>query len=74
MFTSLVKPLFDGPIDIIGDVHGEIGALHSLLTHLGYDSEGDHPQGRRLVFVGDLTDQSTSLATYTVKSVRCTVC
>jgi hypothetical protein len=39
MFTSLVKPLFDGPIDIVGDVHGEIGALHSLLTHLGYDSE-----------------------------------
>ena len=57
MFTSLVKPLFDGPIDIVGDVHGEIGALHSLLTHLGYDPEGDHPQGRRLVFVGDLTDR-----------------
>ena len=57
MFTSLVKPLSDGPIDIVGDVHGEIGALHSLLTHLGYDSEGDHPQGRRLVFVGDLTDR-----------------
>ena len=57
MFTSLVKPLFDGPIDIVGDVHGEICALNSLLTHLGYDSEGDHPQGRRLVFVGDLTDR-----------------
>ena len=57
MFTSLVKQLFDGPIDIVGDVHGEIGALQSLLIHLGYDSSGNHPLGRRLVFVGDLTDR-----------------
>jgi len=55
--SSLVQPLFDGPLDIIGDVHGEIDALQSLLGHLGYDKDGNHPQGRRLVFVGDLTDR-----------------
>ena len=54
---SLVQPLFEGPIDIVGDVHGEIDALHSLLRHLGYDSDGSHPDDRRLVFVGDLTDR-----------------
>ena len=54
---SLVQPLFEGPIDIVGDVHGEIDALHSLMRHLGYDSDGQHPDGRRLVFAGDLTDR-----------------
>lgn len=54
---SLIQPLFDGPLDIVGDVHGEIDALHSLLGHLGYSEDGDHPQGRRLVFLGDLTDR-----------------
>lgn len=52
-----IAPLFDGPVDIIGDVHGEIAALTSLLAHLGYGAEGDHPQDRRLVFVGDLCDR-----------------
>lgn len=55
--TSLVQPLFDGPLDIVGDVHGEIEALHSLLEILGYSDDGQHSQGRRLVFVGDLTDR-----------------
>jgi hypothetical protein len=49
--------MFDGPVDIVGDVHGEIDALNSLLSHLGYDSNGAHPDGRRLVFLGDLTDR-----------------
>ncbi len=53
----LVRSLFDGPLDIIGDVHGEIDALTSLLRHLDYDSDGIHPDNRRLVFVGDLTDR-----------------
>ena len=57
MPDSLVQPLFDGPIDIVGDVHGEIEALRDLLGHLGYDDEGSHPVGRRLVFLGDLTDR-----------------
>jgi hypothetical protein len=54
---SLVQPLFDGPIDIVGDVHGEIEALIALLHHLGYDKGGSHPEGRHLVFLGDLTDR-----------------
>ena len=54
---SLVAPLLDGPIDVIGDVHGEIGPLRELLRQLGYDSEGNHPAGRRLVLVGDLGDR-----------------
>lgn len=55
--ASLVQPLFDGPLDIVGDVHGEIAPLLALLTHLGYTGDGEHPDGRRLVFVGDLTDR-----------------
>ena len=54
---SLVQPLFDGAIDIVGDVHGEIDALKMLLNHLGYAANGSHPEGRKLVFLGDLTDR-----------------
>jgi len=54
---SLVQPLFEGPIDIVGDIHGEIDALRDLLGHLGYADDGSHPAGRRLVFLGDLTDR-----------------
>lgn len=57
MSRSLVQPLFGGPLDIVGDVHGEIDALRSLLDHLGYNKNGFHADGRRLVFLGDLTDR-----------------
>jgi len=56
MADTLVRPLFVGPVDLIGDVHGEAEALRRLLWRLGYSGEGRHPEGRRLVFVGDLTD------------------
>jgi len=52
-----LRRLFDGPLDVIGDVHGEIEALTHLLGHLGYDADGGHPDGRRAVFVGDLCDR-----------------
>lgn len=55
--NPLVQPLFDGPLDIIGDVHGEWTALCHLLERLGYPREGPHPEGRRLVYVGDLVDR-----------------
>lgn len=45
------------PLDIIGDIHGEHGALRAVLAALGYNDEGQHPQGRSLVFVGDLCDR-----------------
>ncbi len=54
---SLVGELFEGALDIVGDVHGEIAALTRLLDQLGYDSHGNHADGRRLVFLGDLTDR-----------------
>lgn len=54
---SLVQRLFDGPLDIVGDVHGEITALRRLLDELGYTADGTHPQGRRLVFLGDFADR-----------------
>ncbi|MFZ2998759.1 MAG: metallophosphoesterase [Undibacterium umbellatum] len=54
---SLIQQLPSGPLDIIGDVHGEYEALCNLLQHLGYDAEGNHQDGRTLVFVGDFCDR-----------------
>ena len=54
---SLVQRLPDGPLDIVGDIHGEFDALCTLLGHLGYDDQGSHPEGRSLVFVGDFCDR-----------------
>lgn len=54
---TLVQPLFAGPVDVVADVHGEFDALLALLGHLGYGRDGQHTEGRRLVFVGDLTDR-----------------
>ncbi|MBP6562010.1 MAG: metallophosphoesterase [Neisseriaceae bacterium] len=54
---SLVQPLPEGALDIVGDVHGEYDALLALVGALGYDDQGQHPQGRTLVFVGDLCDR-----------------
>lgn len=46
-----------GPLDIVGDVHGELDALRGLLNVLGYREDGSHPDRRSLVFVGDLCDR-----------------
>ncbi len=48
-----------GPFDIIGDVHGCLTELETLLLKLGY-VQGVHPEGRRLVFLGDLVDRGPS--------------
>ncbi len=42
--------------DIMGDVHGCYDALRRLCDALGYDEAFYHPEGRRLVFLGDLID------------------
>lgn len=55
--TPMIGTLFDGPIDIVGDIHGEIDAMRDLLKHMGYDVTGVHSNGRRLVFIGDLADR-----------------
>ena len=52
-----------GPFDLIGDVHGCFDELHALMLKLGYIIDGgapyvvSHPEGRKLVFVGDLVDR-----------------
>lgn len=46
--------------DIIGDIHGCYDELEGLTIRLGYTWENDgpqHPEDRRLVFLGDLTDR-----------------
>lgn len=55
--SVLTGDAFDGPVDVVGDVHGEIDALEQLLAALGYRGHGDHPAGRRLIFIGDLCDR-----------------
>ncbi|WP_332633025.1 bis(5'-nucleosyl)-tetraphosphatase PrpE [Halalkalibacter flavus] len=47
-------------IDIIGDIHGCYEELILLITKLGYEKKDHayvHPKGRKLAFVGDLTDR-----------------
>jgi protein phosphatase len=50
-----------GPFDLIGDVHGCADELEELLGRLGYApdeaSVWRHPQGRKVVFLGDLVDR-----------------
>ncbi len=72
-----------GPFDIIGDIHGCCDELEALLQQLGYQkSTGEelsstlwntptyhHPQGRKVVFLGDLVDRGTRILD-TVKLVR----
>lgn len=55
--TNLSRKLFAGSLDIVGDIHGDIDGLQKLLNHLEYDAAGNHPAGRKLVFVGDLVDR-----------------
>lgn len=55
--NALVRPLLSGDCDVVGDIHGELKALHELMHLLGYDDSGRHPDDRKLVFVGDLVDR-----------------
>lgn len=72
-FTSpLFHTLPATPLDIVGDVHGEFETLMRLLHYLGYDDQGHHPQGRKLVFVGDLCDRgqdSPSVLQWVLKAI-----
>ncbi len=70
-----------GPFDIIGDIHGCCDELEILLTQLGYEPHLEpqpacwdfptykHPQGRQVIFVGDLVDRGERNLD-TVKLVR----
>lgn len=62
-----------GPFDIIGDLHGCADELVELLGRLGYvETKGadnplwgarifHHPEGRKAVFLGDLTDRGPKI-------------
>lgn len=61
--------------DIIGDIHGHADALHRLLDTLGYetvDGVRRHPEGRRVVFLGDFIDRGPDIrgVLHTVRSMR----
>jgi hypothetical protein len=53
---GVVHPLLSDRVDIIGDVHGEIDALTTLLARLGCDVARRSVE-RPIVFVGDLVDR-----------------
>lgn len=57
-----------GPFDIIGDVHGCYDELISLMQKLGYQInlqddkyEVYHPEGRKIIFLGDLVDRGPKI-------------
>ncbi len=70
-----------GPFDIIGDIHGCCDELEILLGKLGYQATPaketgfwefptySHPEGRKVLFVGDLVDRGIRNLD-TVKLVR----
>ena len=66
-----------GPFDIIGDVHGCAAELAQLLETLGYQQTSvgawRHPEGRTLVFLGDIVDRGPDIVTvarWAMASVR----
>lgn len=67
-YTARVAEIAAANVDVVGDVHGCADELRALLDQAGYrigpscpDSLAPialtHPDGRRLVFLGDLTDR-----------------
>ena len=49
-----------GPFDIIGDIHGCCDELEELLDKLGYvrgENGYAHPEGRKIIFLGDFCDR-----------------
>ena len=56
------------PLDIVGDIHGAFGRLCRLTDTLGYEDRHGrwmHPEGRRVLFLGDYIDRGpNSFAVY----------
>jgi len=58
--------------DIIGDIHGHAEELEELLNRLGYRESGGtrrHPDGRRVIFLGDYIDRGPEIRS-TLEIVR----
>lgn len=54
----------EGTYDIIGDIHGHAEPLRKLLEKLGYRNSSEsyhHPEGRRVVFLGDFIDRGPEI-------------
>jgi len=52
------------PYDLIGDIHGQHAKLLALLHHLGYAKHGGtfrHPEGRKVIFLGDYIDRGPAV-------------
>lgn len=50
--------------DIIGDIHGHVVPLMELLHKLGYYNKSgyyQHPEGRKVIFVGDFVDRGPNI-------------
>jgi hypothetical protein len=50
--------------DMIGDIHGHADELHALLAKLGYENQNGihaHPEGRKVVFLGDYIDRGPKI-------------
>ena len=54
---KFVEKLTGTNFDFIGDVHGEVGALTSLLTRMRNTTQMATIPRDKLVFVGDLVDR-----------------
>jgi hypothetical protein len=62
-------------IDVIGDIHGHEAELRALLDRLGYkEARGAyrHPEGRRVLFLGDFIDRGPCIL-QTLQIVRAMV-
>jgi len=80
-FTAISRDtqlVFDWPragspnLDVVGDVHGLLDELKALLLKAGWVIEEEkihHPQGRKLLFLGDLVDRGPR-SIETVRFVR----
>lgn len=69
-------PWTDGKWDIVGDTHGLLEETKALLQKAGYSMENgfpEHPDGRRLLFLGDMVDrgpQSLEMVDFVDRAIR----
>ena len=68
----MASPSMPAAFDIIGDVHGCDAELVALMERLSHpiDPARPHPEGRLLVFVGDLVDRGPSTPAVVIRVKR----